>query len=162
VEAFCYWKKKAKKDQACHSSRGTGGSSSGESERSYASFETQELFMQLHRLATSTSSGVVGYVTQPSALIGSPTASQSSTLGPTSAPYLGTSPWYLDSGTSFHMTPHSTHLSSLYPSYRHCIAHTADGSPLSIARQGTLSSDSFYVPDVSLVPDLNMQLMSAR
>jgi hypothetical protein len=62
---------------------------------------------------------------------------------------------------SFHMTPRSAHLSSLHPSYRHCIVHTTDGSPLSIAGQGTLSSASFCVPDVSLVPDLTMQLMSA-
>jgi hypothetical protein len=34
-------------------------------------------------------------------------------------------------------------------------------SPLSVARQGTLSSDSFHVPNVSLVLDLTMQLMSA-
>jgi hypothetical protein len=60
------------------------------------------------------------------------------------------------------MTPHFTHISSLRPSYRHCIVHTADGSPLSVAGQGTLSSDSFHVPDVSLVPDLTIQLMSAR
>jgi hypothetical protein len=59
------------------------------------------------------------------------------------------------------MTPHSVHLSSLRPSSRHCIIHTADGSPLSVAGQGTLSSDSFHVPDVSFVPDLTMQLMSA-
>jgi hypothetical protein len=43
----------------------------------------------------------------------------------------------------------------------HCIVHTADGSSLSVAGQVTLSSDSFYVSDVSLVPDLTMQLMSA-
>jgi hypothetical protein len=30
------------------------------------------------------------------------------------------------------------------------------GSPLSVAGQGTLSSDSFHVPDISLVPDLTM------
>jgi hypothetical protein len=58
------------------------------------------------------------------------------------------------------MTPHSAHLSSLRPSYRHCIVHTADGSPLFVAGQGILSSDSFHVLDVSLVPDLTMQLMS--
>jgi hypothetical protein len=99
-------------------------------------------------------------VTQSSALIGSATASQSSALGPLTAPSLGTYSWYLDSGPSFHMTPHSAHLSSLRPSSRHCIVHTADGSPLSVPGQGTLSSDSFHVPDVSLIPDLTMQLMS--
>jgi hypothetical protein len=59
------------------------------------------------------------------------------------------------------MTPHSAHLSTLHPSYRHCTVHTVDGSPLSVAGQSTLSSNSFYVPGVSLVPDLTMQLMSA-
>jgi hypothetical protein len=58
------------------------------------------------------------------------------------------------------MTPHSAHLSSLHPSYRYCVVHTADASPLSVAGQDTLSSNSFYVPDISLVPDLTMQLMS--
>jgi hypothetical protein len=58
------------------------------------------------------------------------------------------------------MTPHSTHLSSLHP-YRHCTIHITDGSSLSVARHGTLCSNSFHVPDVSFVPDLRMQLMSA-
>jgi hypothetical protein len=58
------------------------------------------------------------------------------------------------------MTHHSAHLSSLRPSYRHYTIHTTDGSPLSVAGQGTLCSDFFYVPDVSLVLDLTMQLMS--
>jgi hypothetical protein len=52
--------------------------------------QTQELLMLLHRLATFTSSGVVGSVTQPSELIGSATASQSSTLGPPFASSPGT------------------------------------------------------------------------
>jgi hypothetical protein len=114
--------------------------------------------MLLHRLAASTSSRAVGSVTQHSAPTGSAIASQSSALGPPSTPP-GTNPWYLDSGAYFHMTPHSAHLSALCP-YHHCIVHTADVSPLSIARQGTLCSDSFHVPGVSLVPDLTMQLMS--
>jgi hypothetical protein len=88
--------------------------------------------MLLHRLAASTSLGVVGSMTQASTLIGSAT-SQPSTLGPSSAPSLDTYPCYLDSGASFHMTPHSAHLSSLCPSYRYCTVYTVDGSPLSIA-----------------------------
>jgi hypothetical protein len=153
VEEFCYRKKKA---QARRSSQGTG---SGGSERSYAGSETQEILMLLRRLAASTSSGAAGTVTQSSAFIGSVTVSQSSTLGPPTTPSPGTYSWYLDSGASFHMTSHSAYLSSLRHSSRHCIVHTADGSPLSVARQGTLSSSSFHVPDVSLVPDLIMQLM---
>jgi hypothetical protein len=98
--------------------------------------------------------------TQYSALTDSITASQYSTLGPSSAPSPGTYPWYLDSDAFFHMTPHFAHLSSLHPSYHHCIVHITNGSPLSVAAHGTLSSDSFYVPDVSLISDLTMQLMS--
>jgi hypothetical protein len=145
VEAFCYKKKKA---QARCSSQVLVVLVL-EDLRSYASSETHEFLMLLRCLVASTPLGAVGSVTQ------------SSTLGPPSTPS-GTYPWYLDSGASFHMTPHSAHLSSLHPSYHHCIIHTTDGSPLSVARQGTLSSDSFYVPDVSLVPDLTMRLMSAK
>jgi hypothetical protein len=117
--------------------------------------------MLLRRLVASTSSGATGSVTQSSAPTGFATASQSFALGPPFAPSPGTDPWYLDFGTSFHMTPHSTHLSALRP-YRHFTVHTVDGSPLSVTRQGMLCSDFFHVPDVSLVPDLVMQLMSAR
>jgi hypothetical protein len=117
--------------------------------------------MLLRCLAASTSIGVVGTVTQSSALIGSASASQSSTLGPPTTSSPGTYSWYLDSGTYFHMTPHSAHLSSLRPSSRYCIVHTTDGSLLSVAGHGTLSCDSFHVPNVSLVPDLTMQPMSA-
>jgi hypothetical protein len=89
--------------------------------------------MLLHCLAASTLSGAVSFVTQPSAPTSSDTASQSSALGPPSAPSPSTDPWYLNSSTSFHMTAHSAHLSTLRPSYRHYIVHTADDSPLSVA-----------------------------
>jgi hypothetical protein len=58
------------------------------------------------------------------------------------------------------VTPHYAYISSLRSSYQHCTVYTADESPLSIAWQDTLCSDSFHVSDVSLVPDLVMQLMS--
>jgi hypothetical protein len=58
------------------------------------------------------------------------------------------------------MAPHSTHLSSLRSSC-HLIVHTTDISLL-VVGQSTLCFDSFHVPVVSLVPDLTMQLMSAR
>jgi hypothetical protein len=161
VEAVCYKKEKAPKAQARRSSQGISGTNSGGYERSFAGSKTQEIVMLLCRLAISTSLGAASFVTQPSAPTGSATASQSSALGPPSAPSLGIDPWYLDFGTSFHMTPYSTHLSSLRPSCHHCTVHTIDGSPLSVAGQGTLCSDSFHVPDVSLVSDLTMQLMSA-
>jgi hypothetical protein len=161
VEAFYYRKRKAYKTQARCLSPGTSGTGSGGSERSSTGSETWEILMLLHRFAASTSVGAIGSVTQSFALTGSTTASQSSTLGPPSAPSLGTFLWYLDSGATFHMTPHSEHLSSMRSSYRHLTIQTADGLPLSIARQGTLYSDSFYVPDISLVFDLTVQLMSA-
>jgi hypothetical protein len=113
VEAFCYRKKKGQKAQARRSSQGTGGTGSGGSERSSTSSETQEILMLLRCLEASTSPGAAGTVTQFSALIGSAPASQSFTLGPPTAPSPDTYSWYLDSGASFHMTPHSTHLSSL-------------------------------------------------
>jgi hypothetical protein len=78
VEAFIYRKKK---DHARRSSQGTGF---GGSERSSAGLETQEILMLLPRLAASTSSGVAGSVTQPSAPTGSATASQSFALRPSS------------------------------------------------------------------------------
>jgi hypothetical protein len=87
VEAFCYRKKKA---QTHRSSQGTGGTGSGGSERNSAGSETQEILMLLRRLAASTSIGAVGTVTQSSALICSATASQSSILGPPTAPSPGT------------------------------------------------------------------------
>jgi hypothetical protein len=89
--------------------------------------------MLIHHLAASTSTGDVGTVTQSSTLIGSAPTSQSFTLGPPTTPSPGTYSWYLDSGASFHMTPHSAHLSSLRSSSCHCIVHTVDGSPLSVA-----------------------------
>jgi hypothetical protein len=133
VEAFCYRKKKAQKAQARCSSQGTGGTGSRGSERSSAGLEIQEILMLLHRLAASTSLGAAGSVTQPSAPTSSATASQSSALGRLFAPSPGTDHWYLDSGASFHMAPHSTHLFALCL-YCHCTVHTTVGSPLSVAR----------------------------
>jgi hypothetical protein len=69
--------------------------------------------MLLHHLVASMSTGAIGTMTQSSTLIGYAIASQSSALGPLIASSLGTYSWYLDSSASFHMTPHSTHLSSL-------------------------------------------------
>ncbi|WVZ93421.1 hypothetical protein U9M48_039399 [Paspalum notatum var. saurae] len=59
------------------------------------------------------------------------------------------------------MTPHCTFLSSIHSRTRSLTVHTADGSSLSVAGKGTLLCSSFHVPDVSYVPDLTMQLMSA-
>jgi hypothetical protein len=133
MEAFCYRNKKAQKAQARCSSQGTSSTSSGGSQRNSTGSKTQEILMLLRRLVASTLSRAIGSMTQPSSPTDSATASQSSTLGPPSAPSPGTDPWYLDSGASFHMTPHVAHLSALRSSYCHYIVHTANSSPLSIA-----------------------------
>jgi hypothetical protein len=129
---------------------------------SSTSLETQEILILFCCLPTSTLAGAVDFMTQSSALTGSAIAYQSSTSGLPSTPSLGTCPWYLDSGASFHMAPHSVNLSSMRSSYHHLAVQIADGSPLFVAGQGTLCSNSFYIADVSLVPDLTMQLMSAE
>jgi hypothetical protein len=108
VEASCYIKKKAQKTHAHRSSQGMGGTGSGGSERSSAGSETQEILMLFRRLAASTSTEVISTMTQSSALICYAPTSQSSTLEPPTASSPGTYSWYLDSGASFHMTPHSS------------------------------------------------------
>jgi hypothetical protein len=118
------------------------------------------MLMLLRCLAASTSPGAIGSVTQLSTLLGSASTSQSSISGPPFTPSPDTSPWYLDSSASFHMTHHSAHLSSMRPSYHHLIVHTADGSTLSVVGQGTLCSVFFHVPDVSLIPNLTMIVVS--
>jgi hypothetical protein len=70
-------------------------------------------------------------------------------------------PWILDSGASFDMAPNSTRLSSICSPSISLTVQTTDGSPLSVVGRGTLSSSSFHVPNVSYVPDLTMQLISA-
>ncbi|WVZ70679.1 LOW QUALITY PROTEIN: hypothetical protein U9M48_019322 [Paspalum notatum var. saurae] len=57
------------------------------------------------------------------------------------------------------MTPDRTFLSSIHSPSRSLTVHTADGSSLPVAGEGTLLSTSFHVPHVSYVPDLTMQLM---
>ena len=182
MEAYCYRKKKAQSREgqsrrggrssqgpsapagSARSSLGasaTGGSGSGSPQRSSADSETQEIIRLLSRLVTSTSPGAAGSVTQPSAPIDSATASQSSALGSPSTSTPGICPWILDSGASFHMTPDCTCLSSIRSPPGSPTVHTADGSSLPVVGHGTLLSDSFHVPNVSYVPDLTMQLMSA-
>ena len=70
------------------------------------------------------------------------------------------SPWFHDSGASFHMTPDSTNLSSVSSPDPPIFVQTADGISLSVAGRGILSTSSFDVPTVSHVPKLTMQLLS--
>jgi hypothetical protein len=59
------------------------------------------------------------------------------------------------------MTPNCTRLSSICSPSIPLTVQTADGSPLLVVGHGTLSSSSFHVPNVSYVPNLTMQLISA-
>ncbi|XP_062191268.1 uncharacterized protein LOC133895084 [Phragmites australis] len=165
VEDYCYMKKKAQGRRGGRTSQGGSSASSpgtGGSQRGSAGSETQEILMLLRRLAASTPPGVVGSITPASAPSNlAAAASQSSTEGPLSTSALGTFPWILDSGASFHMTHDRTNLSSISTPSIPITVHTADGSPLSVAGRGTLLSDSFHVPAVSYVPKLTMQLISA-
>lgn len=98
-------------------------------------------------------------MTQSSAPTGSVVGSLSSTKGP--SPYtLGTCLWILDSGASFHMSPHCTRLLFMNPSSRSLNVHTIDRSPFYVFGHYTLVSDSFHVTDVPFVSNLTMQLLS--
>ena len=157
-EDHCYKKKR----QAQSQSRRGGRSSHAQSQHPDAQ---QEILMLLRRLAVppptgasgSVTTGAVGSVTPAPVL--SAATSQSFIERPPSTS--GILPWILDSGASFHMTPDSTSLSSICSPSIPLTVQTADGSSLSVVGRGTLSSSSFHVPNVSYVPDLTMQLISA-
>ena len=70
----------------------------------------------------------------------------------------GTSRWVLDSGASFHISSDSSALSSLRSLDSPINVLTADGTPLSVAGRGNLTTPTFSVPDVSHVPRLTMNL----
>ena len=107
--------------------------------------------MKLKRLlaASGSSTGTAGSVTGASSAE-RPLSTQS-----------GTSPWVLDSGASFHMSSDSSISSSRRSLDFPINVLTADGTPLPVASRGTLATSSFYVPDVSHVPRLTMNLFSA-
>ena len=73
----------------------------------------------------------------------------------------GTSSWVLDTGASFHMSSHSSNLSSLKSLDFPIHVLTADCTPLSVASRGNLTTPSYSVPDVAHVPQLTMNLFSA-
>jgi hypothetical protein len=69
--------------------------------------------------------------------------------------------WYLDSRTSLYMTSDSSLLSAIRSLISPVRVLTADGTSLPVSSRGTLSTSSFSVPDISLVPRLKMNLFSA-
>ncbi|CAD6238308.1 unnamed protein product [Miscanthus lutarioriparius] len=157
-EDHCYKKKR----QAQSQSRRGGRSSHAQSQHPDAQ---QEILMLLRRLAVPPPTGASGSVTTraagsvtPAPVLSAAT-SQSFIERPPSTS--GILPWILDSGASFHMTPDSTSLSSICSPSIPLTVQTVDGSSLSVVGLGTLSSSSFHVPNVSYVPDLTMQIISA-
>ncbi|BAH91807.1 Os02g0616666 [Oryza sativa Japonica Group] len=144
--SMCY---KKKRDQSHRTSQGSRQGSSQSSSQQITSTE-QELVRLLRRLMTTASTSTHGSAAQASSLPPPP---------PSSSGIL--SSWFLDSGASFHMTPDSTHLSSMSPPDTPLTVQTANGTSLPVVDRGTLSTSSFRVPTVSHVPKLTMQLMSA-
>jgi hypothetical protein len=67
--------------------------------------------------------------------------------------------WYLYSGGSFYTTPHSVHLSSPHPSYRHLIVQVLM-DPLFLLLDMTLFVLTIFIFLMFSVLDLTMQLMS--
>jgi hypothetical protein len=71
------------------------------------------------------------------------TTAQASSSAPP-PPLLGiSSPWFLDFGASFHMTPHATHMSSMSSPDPPIFVRTADGTSLHVAGRGVLSTSFF-------------------
>jgi hypothetical protein len=127
--------------------------SSGSSGSSVVALTDQDLIGHLHGLLAATGSpsmGTTGSVTDSLGTARPPPSTQSRT-----------SPWYLDSGASFHMTSDSSILSALHSLICFVNVLTADGTSLPISSRDTLSTSSFSVPDISHVPRLKMNLFSA-
>ena len=145
-ESDCFKKKHDMRNREHTSSRGTRASPTS----SIVTLTEQDI-VSLKRLlaASGSSTGTAGSVTGASSSE-RPPSTQS-----------GTSPWVMDSGASFHMSSNSSTLSSLRSLDIPISVLTADGTPLSVASRGTLSTPSFSVPDVSHVPRLTMNLFSA-
>ena len=68
--------------------------------------------------------------------------------------------WVLDSGASFHGTSNKTQLIGCKKIVDGTTIHTAYGTSCHVTHEGTFSSPHFYVPDISLVPQLSMNLLS--
>ena len=125
----------------------------GSSGSSAVALSDQDILRGLRGLLAtpdSSSPGAAGSVTGSSGTARPPLSTQS-----------GTSPWYLDSGASFHMTSESSILSALRSLISPVRVVTADGTSIPVSSTGTLSTPSFSVPDVSHVPRLQMNLFSA-
>src|SRR3954464_8294989 len=118
----------------------------GSSESSAVALSDQDILRGLLTATGYSSSGTAGSVPRSSGTARPPPSTQSGM----------SSPWYLDSGASFHMTSASSTLSALRSLPSPVCVITADGTSLPVSNRGTLSTSSFSVPDVSHVPSLKM------
>jgi hypothetical protein len=84
----------------------------------------------------------------------------SGTARPPPYPPLGMSPWYLDSGASFHMTSNSSLLSTIALSFLLFVLSWLM-VPLFLSLVGALFLLLLSVPNISHVPHLKMNLFSA-
>ncbi|MFV0960748.1 hypothetical protein QML37_30800 [Klebsiella pneumoniae] len=87
----------------------------------------------------------------------------SSTIGAVTAATKGTFHWLLDSGASFHMTPHEHCISNLENTPTMFFS-TADETSLKIKSIGDFESQSsnnrsFKIPNVRCIPKLNLSLI---
>jgi hypothetical protein len=97
----------------------------------------QDIISHLRGLLTTTGSPSMGTA-------GSMTDSPGNARPPPSTKS-GTSPWYLDSGASFHMTFDSSVMSALHSLISLIRVLTADGTSLPVSSRGTLSTSFLFL-----------------
>ena len=135
IESQCYTKRKH-----LRKARSSGTASSPSPASAIALTEQDILRLKrLHAASGSSSTGTAGSVTDASRTE-HPPSTQS-----------GTSPWVLDSRASFHMSSHSSTLSSLRSLDSPAHIFTADGTPLSVVSTGNLTTP-YFVHDVAHGP----------
>ena len=136
------WKRDPSLRQQYHARRQAGSSGSsavaqaGSSGSSAAALSDQDIIRGLRGLLAATGSSLTGNA-------GSVSGSSGTARPPPSTQSGTSSPWYLDSGASFHMSSDSSALSSLRPLDSPINVLTADGTPLPVASRGTLSTPFF-------------------
>ena len=72
----------------------------------------------------------------------------------------GNNAWYFDSGCCHHMTSNSQPFSSISSTSFASPIHTADGSPMNVSHNGSVSMPNLTLPDTFLIPQLNFNLIS--
>ena len=87
--------------------------------------------------------------------------SASSSIGqlPHSSSGMSHSEWVLDSGASHHMSPDSSSFTSVSP-LSSIPVMTADGTPMPLAGVGSVVTPHMSLPNVYLIPQLKLNLMS--